>query len=468
MRQHHLKRSAMALAYAALGLGSALFFAGCAGEASGDKPIFVEVQRGDFEATVTVTGELQARNSLDIKGPTGLRQVGIWQVSITDLVDEGTRVKEGDYVATLDRSEASSKLKTLQGEVDKTLTQRKQAVLDSTLTLREAREQLINLNYTLEEAKITLDQSVYEPPAIIRQAEIALEQSQRAYDQAVENYDIKRDKERAKLEEIEATIALKRSEVAELVDILDQFDIKAPSDGMVIYERNWDGSPRGVGATISPWQSTVATLPDLSSMISQTFINEVDISRIREGQQVRIGIDAFPDRSYTGEVVGVANIGEQRPNSDAKVFEVKIAINELDTTLRPAMTTANTIVTALKDSALYVASESVFRNDSVAYVYAESGRGLERREVVTGMFNENQMVLMAGVSAGERILLSAPEDPSTADWKLLDPEARLQAKAAALKDLAPPPVAKKEASEGGWPRAAGGRGGRSRGGRPPR
>lgn len=460
MRQHHLLRTVIGAVCAVLGMT----FAGCAGEASGDKPIFVEVKRGDFEATVTVTGELQARNSLDIKGPTGLRQVGIWQVSITDLVDEGTRVKEGDYVATLDRSEASSKLKTLQSELDKTLTQRRQAVLDSTLTLREAREQLINLNYQLEEARITVDQSVYEPPAIIRQAEIALEQSERAYSQAVENYTIKQDKERAKLEEIDATIALSRSEVNELVAILDQFDVRAPSDGMVIYERNWDGSPRGVGATISPWQSTVATLPDLSSMVSQTYINEVDISRIREGQKVRIGIDAFPDRSYTGDVIGVANIGEQRPNSDAKVFEVKIAINELDTTLRPAMTTSNTIVTAVKDSALFVASEGIFRNDSLVYVYLDAGRGLERREVVTGMFNENQTVLMAGVKPGDRIQISAPEDPSIAEWKLLDPETRLQAKAAAQKDLAPPPVAKKEDGprKGGFPGGGSG-GGRGRG-----
>ena len=394
--------------------------ASCSGPAGADKPIVVAVQTGAFEATVTVTGELQARNSLDIQGPTGLRQAGIWQVSITDLVDEGTRVKEGDYVATLDRSEASSKLKALQGELDRTLTQRTQAVLDSTLTLREAREQLINLNYQLEEAKITLDQSVYEPPAIIRQAEIALERAGRGYNQAVENYTIKQDKEIARLDEIETTLRLQRNEVSDLVKLLDNFEIRAPADGMVIYERNWDGSPRSVGATISPWQSTVATLPDLASMISQTFINEVDISRIHEGQVVTIGVDAFPDRAYGGEVISVANIGEQRPNSDAKVFEVKIAINDQDTTLRPSMTTSNTVITAQTDTALFVASEAVFRNDSLSYVYLDAGKGVERHEVITGMFNENQTVLLAGVAKGDMVFLSTPDNPETIAWQLLD------------------------------------------------
>jgi predicted kinase len=463
MRRTHLPR-----AVALPALAAALALSGCAGEASGDQPIVVDVRQGPFEATVTVTGELQARHSLDIQGPTGLRQAGIWQVSITDLVDEGTRVKEGDYVGTLDRSEASSKLKALQSELDKTLTQRKQAVLDSTLTLREAREQLINLHYQLEEARITLDQSVYEPPAIIRQAEIALEKAERAYDQAVENYDIKRDKERARLEEIETTLSLNRSEVQDLVNLLDQFEVRAPASGMIIYERNWDGSPRGVGATISPWQSTVATLPDLSSMISQTYINEVDVSRIREGQTVAIGVDAFPDRAYTGQVLSVANIGEQRPNSDAKVFEVRIAINEQDTTLRPAMTTSNTIVTARRDTALYVPSEAVFRNDSLTYVYLDGGRGLVRREVVTGMFNENETVLLAGVSAGERVRLSAPVDAADAGWETLAPDAKERALAEARREQAPPPVAKSDTPRGtgGWPGGGGGRG--SRGGRPGR
>lgn len=405
-------------------LATASFFASCADDAAGDQPITVPVSSGPFQATVTVTGELQARNSLDIQGPQGLRSAGLWQVQITDLIPEGTRVKAGDYVATLDRTEASSKLKSLQGELDKTITQRTQAVLDSTLTLRESREALVNLNYALEEARITLEQSVYEPPAIIRQAEINLEKSQRAYDQAVENYQIRRDKERARLQEIEGTMGLQRSEINDLAALLDQFEVRAPADGMVTYDRNWDGTRRGVGSAISPWQSTVATLPDLSEMISLTYINEVDISRISEGQEVTLGVDAFPDRQYSGKVIEVANIGEQRPNSDAKVFEVKIVLLQSDTTLRPAMTTSNSIVTAKTDSALFAPSECIFRNDSLSYVYVEGSSGLRRREVITGLYNENQTVLLAGVAADEVLYLSAPEDAEDAAWELLTAQER--------------------------------------------
>ena len=91
-------------------------------------------------------------------------------------------------------------------------------------------------------------------------------------------------------------------------------------------------------------------------MISTTYVNEVDIRKVAKGQHVNIGLDAFPDKKLSGEVISVANVGEQRPNSDAKVFEVKVVIAESDTTLRPAMSTANEIITATIPDAIFCTS----------------------------------------------------------------------------------------------------------------
>src|ERR1035437_9823632 len=89
---------------------------------SGNKKesIKIKVKKGEFLIEATSTGELQARNSENILGPTGLQQAGVWQVKITDLVAEGTTVKAGGYVATLDRSDVSNKLKDLESDLDKT------------------------------------------------------------------------------------------------------------------------------------------------------------------------------------------------------------------------------------------------------------------------------------------------------------------------------------------------------------
>ena len=72
--------------------------------------ILVQVKKGEFIVDVITTGELEAKHSVEIQGPIGLRAHRIWQVTIQDMIDEGTYVKKGDYVARLDASELTNKL----------------------------------------------------------------------------------------------------------------------------------------------------------------------------------------------------------------------------------------------------------------------------------------------------------------------------------------------------------------------
>ena len=198
----------------------------------------------------------------------------------------------------------------------------------------------------MEEMKIALGQSQYEPPATIRQAQINLDKAERAYEQARMNYALKVKQAQADMTEVKINLAKQERTKQEMEDVLSDFDIYAPAPGMVIYKREWNGQKRTVGSEINPWDLTVATLPDLSTLVSKTYVNEIDISKVTTGQNVRLGVDAFPEKKFTGKVIDVANIGEQLPNTDAKVFEVTIRLNENDTILRPSMTTSNQIVTS--------------------------------------------------------------------------------------------------------------------------
>jgi len=71
---------------------------------------------------------------------------------------------------------------------------------------------------------------------------------------------------------------------------LQEFTVKAPKAGMVIYKRNWDAASLGVGGMINAWDNVVAELPNLKEMISKTYVNEIDISKVKTGQPVKIGM----------------------------------------------------------------------------------------------------------------------------------------------------------------------------------
>jgi multidrug efflux pump subunit AcrA (membrane-fusion protein) len=388
------------------------------GEDSSSETISTAVKFGEFKITVTTTGELEAKNSKKIYGPDGLRTVRIWNVKIEDIVADGTIVDSGDFVASLDRTELANRMKDQELDVEKYETQLTKTRLDTTLELRNLRDDLINLEYGLEEKKIQLEQSKYEPPATIRQVEIELEKAERNYNQAVKNYQLKLQKNNANMQEVLAQLTKARRKYDEMAKVLEKFTVFAPQAGMVIYKRNWDGQKKGVGSQISPWDNVVATLPDLTNMMSKTYVNEIDISKVKTGQSVIVGIDAFPEKEFTGEVTAVANIGEQLPNTNVKVFEVMIEVNEFDSVMRPAMTTKNIILTDLIDSVFFVPIECVHSQDSISYVVMDS----RKKQVVVGKSNENEIIIRAGLEEGDEIYLVPPEGYKDFEVKRLKPE----------------------------------------------
>ena len=141
-------------------------------------------------------------------------------------------------------------------------------------------------------------------------------------------------------------------------------------------------------------------------MRSKTYVNEVDMSKIKKGQQVRIGVDAFPDRSYEGVVESVANIGQQLSNSNAKVFEVMINMKEQDSILRPAMTTKNKIITNTYEEVLHIPLEAIHYTDTLTYVVTTNR---QRKEILPGKSNENRIIVEKGLKKTDEVYLLPPE-----------------------------------------------------------
>lgn len=382
--------------------------------------ILATAKKGDFRIDVETTGELEATNSVKILGPTGVIQFQIWEVTLQKIVDEGTIVKKGDWVATLDRSEFQTKYNQKRIDQEKAHSKFVQTQLDTTLLMRQSRDELVNLKYAEEEKEIILQQSKFEPPATVKQAEINLEKAHRAYQQALENYKIKKNQNVEKMREVGAELRKVQEEFDGMNRILESFNVMAPEDGMVIYTKGWDGKPIKEGSRIGMWEPTVATLPDLTKMQSKTFVNEVDIRKIKIGQKVDIGLDSDPSKKLKGVVTKVANVGEQRPNTDAKVFEVLVEIEGSDPTLRPSMTTSNKIVAQVLPNVVYVPLESLhLHHDSVTYVFKKDGISINKQEVMVGENNSNEVVILAGIEANDQVYLSMPKDKEKDDVSLL-------------------------------------------------
>lgn len=380
--------------------------------------IIVPVKSGPFTVEITTTGELKAQKSVQVMGPMRARQFRINQITIEKMVDEGTVVKEGEFIAALDKSELFGRVSDAQTNLDQELAQYEQVQLDTSLNLRQQRDNILNLEYNVEEQQLVLEQSKYEPPATIKQNEFNYQKSIRDLEQARENYKIKIKQEQARMAERTARLREVQQDFTQMQQLLEEFTITAPQDGMVIYETGWNGAKIAEGSQISAWNPVVATLPDLTSMQSITYVNEVDIRKVKVAQVVTIGLDAFPEKTLTGKVSKVANVGQQRPNSDAKVFEVIILVNQSDPLLRPSMTTSNAIIAEKLQEVLYVPLEAInVENDSINYIHMSNG---SKQEVKLGLSNSNEVVIEMGLEKGDQVYLSIPNWSEGQAINLLD------------------------------------------------
>jgi hypothetical protein len=348
---------------------------------------------------------------VDIRGPNlvGNRQFRPAPIRIIDMVPEGTVVKKGDFVAELDKSSFVNSLKDEQDDLREAQTNYESKVLDSAVVLTQLRDDIRNQGFTSAEAEITLAQSKYEPPATQRQAEISLDKAKRAYEQMQKQYSLKKAQVRAELVNLRSKVNLQQRVVDDLNGILASFTVKAPADGMVIYKKDRLGQRIKAGSTLNPWDMVVATLPDMSSMLSKVYISEIDINKISQGLPVDITIDAFPDKYFKGTISNIANIGEQLPNSDTKVFEVLARIDNYDPALRPSMTTSNKVIVKTVNDVTYVPSESVHAGvDSLPFVYTKDGK---KQIVILGESNDKSIIVEKGLDSGTPVWLSVPDNP---------------------------------------------------------
>ena len=367
-------------------------------------------KQGNFEISVTSTGEIIAENFVDIKGPDVVRNMFFRPsgLKITDIVPEGTMVKKGDYIATLDRSSFENTLKDETTRLQQLEAEFEMKLLDTAVILSTLRDDIINQNFAAEESAIVVAQSKYEPPSVQRQSELALEREQRVLEQKRKIYNLRLAQTRADARKLRNDLERQRRKVNDITAVLADFTVKSPADGMVVYKRDRLGNKIKEGSVMHPFDPVVATLPDLSSMISRVFISEIDVNKIKKGQPVKITVDAFREKTYTGTVAGIANIGEQLANSDSKVFEVLVKIVDSDPLLRPSMTTSNKLITKTFDNVVYVPTESVMTGtDNIPYVYTNKGI---KQVVVPGESNEKNTIIEKGIAAGTSVFLMLPEN----------------------------------------------------------
>jgi HlyD family secretion protein len=422
------------------------------------------IERGTLTASIGATGNVRASQSVTLTWQTG----GTVELVNVEIGDE---VQAGDVLAVLSQTSISQNL--ILAQADLVAAERNlETLLASDTPRAQAQLALINAQQAYDSAKYTLDSmlasnrggtsdDLLNARAQLTLAETSLDRAQSFYDYVKDKpdddpqkaqaftalYAARQGLERAQnnlnyfllvpsgrdIDEARANLALAEARLADaqrewdrLADGPDPDDIlaaqarvdaaraavamaqiSAPFDGIVT-----DAAPLA-GDQVAPG-SMGFRIDDLSRLLVEVQVSEVDINRISLGQPVLVTFDAALGEEYHGEVVEVA----QAASVIAGVvnFNVTVELTDADEQVKPGMTAAVTITVEQLEDVLLVPNRAVRLQGGQRYVYVQRGIQLEMVAVTLGASSDTVSEVIAGdLSEGDLVILNPPSDLMTGD-----------------------------------------------------
>ena len=347
----------------------------------------------------------------EINMPAALcnQELRVYQLKIMDVILEGKAVKKGDYIAKLDESQFATMMRDVMQQKEKEDADLRNAVLDSTVTLSGKREAVNNAKLDLEYLKIDLDQSKYESEAYQRKTQVSYQKAENEIGKLRRDYLLERNRLKIQVGRSVSRVAEFQDKINKYMEALASTTIKAPEDGIVMFAKDWMGKTYGKDSEINIWNPLIATLPDMSVAISETYIREIDISKVQLNDSVRITIDALPDKVFWGKVIKIATIGEDHKDFDMKAFKVVVRFEKSDKDMKPGMTVNNDIIVASYKDKLLVPLKAVFSKNGKQIVYLKRGGSITEQEIQLEAENEQYGVVEKAIQEGDVVLLYQPK-----------------------------------------------------------
>ncbi len=193
--------------------------------------------------------------------------------------------------------------------------------------------------------------------------------------------------------------------------------IKAPQSGLVAYgdlnasaSYNYSNSIEE-GATVRLRQ-TMLTIPDMSQMGVRVNVHESQIKKVRIGQPVKVRVDAEPGKELDGRVAELAVLPDSsssRFTPNLKVYPCTVHIEGYHPWMKPGMNAKVEIIVDQLADVLYVPVQSIEVEQDHHFCYVSNNGTLERRQISTGLFNDEFIEVRDGLNGGEAVALALPK-----------------------------------------------------------
>ncbi|MBX3250565.1 MAG: efflux RND transporter periplasmic adaptor subunit [Myxococcales bacterium] len=335
----------------------------------------IEVRQGEIVETASATGRIEPAVQVEVKSRAAGEVIEV-------LVEEGAEVEAGQVLFRLDPRDAA------------------RALEDARVALRRVQAELAQsrANLAVTEAQARDAQATRGVSA--RGAELGLVsmEADRASATSVEVAQANVQLRQAAVQASSAALAAARLSVADAEQRLSEMEIRAPIGGTLLSVAVERGSIVASAVTNVGGGTALATLANLSDLRVIGAIDEAQIARVQVGQQVEIRVDAYPDRTFSGEVIRVSPLGVIETN--VVTFDVEIRVTDPDASLLRSGMSADLSIETGRSEGVLVPLAAVRTEGRRRVVELESG---ETRTIRTGETDGRRILVREGLSPGDRL-----------------------------------------------------------------
>jgi len=353
-----------------------VFFTGCRGSENEGQET-AEAMRGDLVISVDVSGNLEMPRKTDLSfGTSGMVKA--------IMVEEGDRVVEGETLAKLDAPSLEASVAMAELDLEQTIYPyysytHARDVPGIWLALDEAKDDLEEAQELLDEGKID-------------EAQLLLEQVEQSLDKAKE-------KSKSRVWSLPLSVKLAELQLDQAQAELDKTIITASFDGVVAAVYIKEGQQLSAMTYANP----AISLIDPSEIKMNGVIDEIDVPRVKPGQEAIVILDALPDKEVKGRITFIS------PASTTEMgvvfYKTTITLENPDEELKDGMSATAEIIIEQHNDVLLIPNRAIQGSWENPFVEVVTDEQIEKRQISIGLSDGIYTEVLSGLEEGEEVIL---------------------------------------------------------------
>lgn len=353
-----------------------VFFTGC-GDSGNEGQETAEAMRGDLVISVDVSGNLEMPRKVDLSfGTSGMVKA--------IMVEEGDRVVEGETLAKLDAPSLEASVAMAELDLEQTIYPyysytHARDVPGIWLALDEAKDDLEEAQGLLDEGKID-------------EAQLLLEQVEQSLDKAKE-------KSKSRVWSLPLSVKMVELQLDQAQAELDKTIITASFDGVVAAVYIKEGQQLSAMTYANP----AISLIDPSEIKMNGVIDEIDVPKVKLGQEAIVILDALPDKEVKGRITFISP--ESTTEMGVVFYKTTITLENPDEELKDGMSATAEIIIEQHNDVLLIPNRAIQGSWENPFVEVVTDEQIEKRQISIGLSDGIYTEVLSGLEEGEEVIL---------------------------------------------------------------